>query len=62
MAQATRIYVVGKKGSDDTRRLVKASSQAQAMRHVAKDVLWAGVATQDDLVALAPTVKVEEAA
>lgn len=55
----TRIYVV--RASDSTCRLVRASNQAQAVRHAAKAEFTATVATQDDLVSLLPTHQVEEA-
>ena len=56
----SRIYVV--RASDSTCRLVRAANQVQAVRHAAKAEFTAAVATQDDLVELLPTHKVEEAA
>lgn len=58
-----RIYVVSPKAAEGAekpaRRLVRAPNQAQALRHVAKD-LQVTVASQDDLVELvAAGVKVE---
>lgn len=60
---AKRIYIV--RNDFDTRsdkpRLIRAHSQAQAIRHVAKDY-QAAVAGQDDLVSsLTAGVRVEEA-
>ena len=57
----TRIYRVTAKRPDGPKpRLVKASSQAQALRHVVEDTLTVELASQDDLVALVATgVKVE---
>ena len=55
----TRIYAVG--NSEGT-RLVRAATQAQALRHVAKSSYDVRVASQDDLVTvLATGSKVEEA-
>lgn len=63
MATNTRIYVVTPPtGSEEPARLVRASSQAQAIRKVV-DGYSAKVAAQDDLVQhLAHGAKVEEAA
>jgi len=60
----TRIYAVTPKVSEAPQvRLVEASNQAQAMRHVAKDTMNVTVASQQDLVkALGSGVKVETAA
>lgn len=46
----TRIYAVQRNASG-TMRLVRATSQAQALRHVAVDEYDVDVATQDQLVA-----------
>lgn len=55
----TRIYAVG--NSEGT-RLVRAATQAQALRHVAKSSYDVRVASQNDLVATIGTgAKVEEA-
>jgi hypothetical protein len=61
---AQRIYVVAPKTAEDgkpvARRLVRATNQAQALRHIASELIVT-VASQDDLVALvAGGVKVEE--
>lgn len=45
----TRIYVVTCKGTEN-HRLVRATSQAQALRHVALDEYSVDVATQETLV------------
>jgi hypothetical protein len=47
---STRIYAVKPKGSEGPPRLIRASTQAQAMRHVARDTLQCAVASQDDIV------------
>ena len=61
MAAATRIYAVTVEGKH--KKLVRAASQAAAIRHVAKPMFAADVATQDELVELAGKgVKVEDAA
>lgn len=56
MANETRIYVVTQKvdgsAKNDTQHLVRASSQAQAIRHVVGEQFTAEVADQDALVAL----------
>ena len=59
----TRIYAVTPQVSEAPQvRLVEASNQAQAMRHVAKDTMNVTVASQQDLVkALGSGVKVETA-
>lgn len=44
-----RIYLVS---SEDTKALVRAANQAQAIRHVAINQYTAKVASQDDLVKL----------
>lgn len=57
---SNRIYVVSK-GTDFV-ALVRASHPQQAVNHVVKDQFAAGVASQDDLVALlAKGVKVQDA-
>lgn len=64
---ATRIYAVGpKKGSGaqpvESVRLVRASTQAQAVRHVVRNTFTAEVATQEQLVDLMTVgVRVEDA-
>lgn len=58
----TRIYVVSARhdGHVIARRLVRAPTQAQAIRHVATEAITAEVASQDDLVELvAAGAKVE---
>lgn len=53
---STRIYVVSSKSniaSDKGHRLVKASTPAQALRHVASGLFDVEVASQDALVKLA---------
>jgi hypothetical protein len=63
----TRIYVVTQStgegnGAADSQHLVRAGSQAQAIRHVVSDQFSAEVASQDDLVTLlGKGVKVREA-
>lgn len=58
---SNRIYRVTEEGKEGC-RLVRATSQAQAIRHVASTRFEAAVATQDDLVAaLTNGSKVEEA-
>lgn len=66
MSTANRIYTVteanepGQRGS--VRHLVRASSQAQAIRHVVSEKFTADVATPDELVELCSAgVKVREA-
>ena len=59
MAAATRIYVVANGASSP--RLVHAANSAQARNHVARESITVAVASQDDLIALAGTVKVETA-
>ncbi len=55
----TRIYTVSDGNND---RLVRASSRAQAISHVARSVYASRVATQDDIVGhLQAGGKVEEA-
>jgi hypothetical protein len=67
MANDTRIYLVTQStgegsGAADSQHLVRAASQAQAIRHVVSDQFSADVATQDDLVTLLGRgVKVREA-
>lgn len=54
-----RIYLVSN-GKDA--RLVRASNQAQAVRHVVRNTFTASVASQDELVdALGKGIKVEDA-
>jgi len=48
----TRIYVVQSKATPRLHRLVDATSQAQAIRHVAQDEYHCQVATTKDLAAL----------
>lgn len=45
----SRIYTVNRK-ADNTTRLVRATSQAQALRHVALDEYTVDVASQTDIV------------
>lgn len=67
MSDNNRIYVVTQAtgegdGSTDQQHLVRAGSQAQAIRHVVGNQFSAEVATQDDLVTLiGKGVKVREA-
>jgi hypothetical protein len=63
MSTPKRIYVVSQStGTEVKRRLVRAATQAQAIRHVASATLAAASATQDDLVELVSKgVAVEEA-
>ena len=49
MAATSRIYVVTNRG-DDTQRLVRAHTQAQAIRHVVADQFRAQVAGQETIV------------
>lgn len=57
-----RIYVVTHR-TDGSQRLVRATSNAAAIRHVAADTLGSALAAQDTLVELLQSgVKVEEAA
>ena len=61
MSANTRIYVVGGTAIE-TPRLVKASTQAQALNHVVSSLFKVEVASQDQLVDLAGRgVKVEAA-
>lgn len=53
-----RIYVVK---ADGIEYLVKSASASAAIRSIAHPMFVANVATQDDLVRLAPTHKVKEA-
>lgn len=58
----TRIYLVSRKGVDHA-RLIRAATQAQALRHVALDEYMVDVATQDQLVdCVSEGVHVEDAA
>jgi len=65
MATPNRIYLITVKQAEGAPasgapRLVRAPNQAQAIRHVAADMLVADVASQDDLVMmLGQGVKVE---
>ena len=59
MTTQTRIY---RTNTPTGSRLVRAANRAQAIAHVARDIIKADVATQDDLIALvAEGVKVEAA-
>jgi hypothetical protein len=59
MSTTSRIYIITQA---DKWRLVRASHPAQALTHVAKDLLTVRVASQDDIVnALALGAKVEDA-
>lgn len=59
---AKRIYLVISEAEGEKARLVKASSQAQAIHHVVANRYTAEVATQEGLVgALGSGLKVEEA-
>lgn len=51
-----RIYVVGA-----SERLIRAQTIVQARNHVAKQTIDVRLASQDDLIALAATRKVEQA-
>lgn len=55
----SRIYLV--RSVNESTRLVRATNPAQAVRHVARAEITASVATQDDLVTLLPTHKIEDA-
>lgn len=55
----TRIYLVS--SVNESKRLVRATNPAQAVRHVARAEITASVASQDDLVTLLPTHKIEDA-
>lgn len=60
MATHKRIYTV--KGTDGSKRLVKAVSQPQAIHHVAKSMFSASIPSPDELVELVKAgVEVEEA-
>jgi hypothetical protein len=57
---AQRIYIIGT--PDNKVRLVKASTRAQALSHVANTLLTLRIASQDDLVkSLGDGVEVENA-
>jgi len=57
---AQRIYIIGT--PDNKVRLVKASTRAQALSHVANTLLTLRIASQDDLVkSLGGGVEVENA-
>jgi hypothetical protein len=64
-AMASRIYAVevgAQEASEKTVRMVRAVNPSQAVRYVAKNMISAKLASQDDLVQLASKgVKVEEA-
>lgn len=55
---ASRVYVVSNNGTD---YLVRAANQAQALKHIVKSYVEVRVASQDDLLLLAGTLKVQEA-
>ena len=58
----TRIYTVGETSHASAVRLVRATTPAQALRHVAQDTFSVAVASQSDLVsALSDGIKVEDA-
>lgn len=63
---SNRIYAVSPKTTTKEAaapRLIRADTQAQALRHVAKDTLNVTVASQNDLIAgLTKGVKIEDAA
>lgn len=62
MAQQQRVYIVTEEGNERV-RLVRASTPAQAIRHVVKSVFSANVASQDALIdALGKGETVENAA
>lgn len=62
MPAPTRIYVVTNRG-DDTQRLVRATTPAQAIRHVVRGTFGVAVAAQDTPVDLLQSgVTVEDAA
>ena len=57
-----RVYVVTTKNGDGTtERLVRAPTAAQAIRHVAKPMFVAEVASQEDCLRLAKTHDIEDA-
>lgn len=57
----TRIYLVTQKAATTT-RLVRATNQAQALRHAVQSVFDVSVASQDDLVSLIASGTVVETA
>lgn len=57
---STRIYVITDENTKEE-RLIRASTQSQAIRFAAKTAFNVHVATQDDLVDLLTKVKVEDA-
>lgn len=58
----TRIYVVIEGGAEAGKRLVEATSAAQAIRHCARNVYTAQAATPKDIAALMSSdVKIEQA-
>lgn len=62
MASKTRIYIVKHHRDGGGKHLVRASSQAQALRHIVEEAYTCEVASQDDLVkAVAEGVKVVDA-
>lgn len=58
MASKDRVYRVKHSDKD---HLVRASNKAQAINHVARHIIMAEVASQDDLIELAGKVEVETA-
>jgi hypothetical protein len=54
MSTPTRIYLIVDQ-TTETKQLIRASNQAQAVRHAAQNKFSVTVATQDDLVALLKT-------
>ena len=57
----TKIYKVQNGNEAVPPRLVRAANRSQAIRHCAKTFFSADLATQDDLVSLLGSVKVETA-
>lgn len=57
---STRIYVITDENTKEE-RLIRATTQSQAIRFAAKTAFNVHVATQDDLVDLLTKVKVEDA-
>jgi hypothetical protein len=56
---STRIYVIADANTKEE-RLIRASTQSQAIRFASRTAFDVHVATQDDLVALLQKVKVED--
>ena len=58
-----RVYLLSPKDKDGAARLVRATSESQAYRHVARSTWVARVATQNDLIdyAVRKQVAIEEA-